>query len=533
MAPFAGRILEAWADLSPVRKGLLTASGLGLAALLVAVYSWSATPSYVTLYTGLDGPDSGVIVEQLRTQGVKYELDAGGTTVRVPASQVDDLRVAFASQGLPQGGHTGFEVFSGNSFTATDFVQQLNFQRGLQGELERTLEVFPAVEQARVHVVLPERSLFRDDQQAATASVVLSLRPGRGLQEHEVDGMAHLVAGAVEGLQKDRISILDTTGRMIYDGAASGADGGFGAASSQLGLQSQYQRELEAGVQSMLDRALGAARSSVNVRAALNFDRVETETETYRAPDEGTPRSTHTTTETYTTGLEDAAGEVPGALPNVPGANANLPGVVEAVTEAGATNYQRAEVTSNFELDRMLTREIAATGGVQRLSVSLLLDESIPQAQAEALQQSVSAAVGLDEARGDAMVMTRVPFDRTAIDEAAEAFASEASRQELLTYVRMALPFVLLLLAFVFFRLLIRSVSKRAVRAYEVAPDGLTLARGSAGGSLGFPEQGLHALPAPVSDEIKRSDLEVSVLGMAHSNPETVAEVVQSWLREE
>src|SRR5690606_29969241 len=155
--------------LTPVRKGMLTASAVGLVALMVWLYMWSTSVGYVTLYSGLDEADSGRIVEQLRASGTPFEPAAGGTSVSVPEDQVDELRIEFAAQGLPEGGHVGFEVFEGNAFTATDFVQRLNFQRGLQGELARTIESFPAVDRARVHIVMPERSLFLDDQQPSTA----------------------------------------------------------------------------------------------------------------------------------------------------------------------------------------------------------------------------------------------------------------------------------------------------------------------------------------------------------------------------
>src|SRR3546814_558594 len=192
---------------------MLTAAGLALVALLVLVYAWAGRTEYVTLYTGLDASDSGEIVEQVRSRGVAYELEGGGSSIRVPAGQADDLRVDFATQGLPTGGQVGFELFEGSSFTATDFVQRLNFQRGLQGELAHTIESFPDVEDARVHLVLPERSLFIDDQSPATASVVLGLRPGRTMATGEVDGIAHLVSGAVEGLGKEHITEIGRESR--------------------------------------------------------------------------------------------------------------------------------------------------------------------------------------------------------------------------------------------------------------------------------------------------------------------------------
>jgi flagellar M-ring protein FliF len=522
------RLIETWNSLSPARKGVLTATGAGLLVLALVVYSWSSTTTYVTLYSRLDPSDAGRIVEQLRTRGIRFELDSSGTTVRVPAAQVDELRLDFAAQGLPEGGHVGFEIFEGNSFTATDFVQRLNFQRSLQGELARTIETFPAVERARVHIVMPERSLFVRDQEPATASVVVGLRPGRSLASNEVSGIAHLVAGAVEGLEKDRITILDANGALLYDGSQMASAEGIGMTTTQLQLQQEYERRLQASVQSMLDRALGVARSAVSVSAVLNFDRVELERESFAAPEGGTPRSSSTVTETYSTEGQDDAGQIPGALTNVPGANANLP-----VTTTGGptttTNYQRTETTSNFEVDRTVTRQVEAPGKVMRMSVSLLLDESVTPEQAEALSESVAAAVGIDESRGDRVVVTRLAFDTSVLEAASQAFAEEAATDKILTYARMALPFVMLLVAFIFFRLLVRSVTSRAVRTFDMG--GPMLA--GAGGVGAMPaEAALRALPPP-SDEIKRSDLEVSVHKMASTHPETVAEVVQSWLREE
>lgn len=525
------RLTDTWGTLSPVRKGMLTASGLALVALLFLVYSWSGRTEFITLYSGLDGADSGEIVEQLRARGIPYELEAGGSTVRVSAAAADDLRVDFATQGLPTGGQVGFELFEGSSFTATDFVQRLNFQRGLQGELARTIETFPDVEKARVHLVLPERSLFIDDQSPATASVVVGLRPGRTMESGSVNGIAHLVAGAVEGLGKESITILDERGNILYDGAQMLANDGLGLSSSQLTLQSEFERRIESDVQSMLDRTLGPAKSAVSVSATLNFNRVERQSEQYTAPQAGTPRSTSSVTEQYTTTDTEGAGQIPGALTNVPGANENLPTVDNAAAVAGTgTNYSRTESTSNFEVDKVITVETEAPGRVERLSVSLLLDESVTEEQAASLQQSVAAAVGIDVDRGDQMVLTRVPFDRTAIDEANQAFLASASTDQLFGYARMGLPVVMLLVGFIFFRLLVRSVNKRAVRAFDVGSGQLALP-GGGHVEIGDAMGAIRALPQP--EEVRRSDLEVSIEKMARNNPESISEVVQAWLRED
>ena len=207
------RLLETWGSLSASRKALLALTGGALVGLALLLYSWSSSTQLVTLYSGLDPQDSGRIVDHLRSRGTAFEIEGGGTIIRVPEAEVDELRVAFAVEGLPRGGNVGFELFEGNAFTATDFVQRLNFQRGLQGELARTIESFDAVDSARVHIVLPERSLFRNDERPTTASVVIALRPGMRLSSSEVGGVAHLVSGAVEGLEPEALTIIDHVGR--------------------------------------------------------------------------------------------------------------------------------------------------------------------------------------------------------------------------------------------------------------------------------------------------------------------------------
>ena len=532
------RIAESFRSLSSARKALLAATGGGAMALALLLYSWSSQTNFVPLYGGLDPSDSGRIVDQLRSRDVAFELSASGATVSVPQSEVDELRLNFAAQGLPEGGNIGFELFDGSGFTATDFVQRLNFQRGLQGELARTIETFSAVESTRVHVVLPERSLFVSDQRPATASVVLRLRPGRALSTSEVAAIAHLVSGAVEGLEKASVTIVDTSGAVLYDGAQVAANGSIGLGLDRLEMQRNYEQAIERDVQALLDSAVGAGHSVVQVRATLNFDRLETETETF-APDtdgDGVMRSSTSVTESYATEGGELLGAVPGAVANVPGANTGLPTPVASATESTesgtGTSYVRTESVSNFEIGRTVTRSVEAPGDVERLSVSLLLDESVTAEQATTLSDAVAAAVGIDQSRGDTIVLGQLPFDRSAITAAEAAFASEASQQQLLGYARMALPVIVLLIAFFFFRLLMRSVSNRASYQAVEAVAGGALA---AGAPLALPagRRAPTALPQPTEQQETRSEVEQRVTTMAQSQPDAVAQVVQAWLRDE
>lgn len=534
MDEFPGRLADSWNGMSSIRKGMLTATGVGLVALLYVLYTWSQTTSYVPLYSGLDTADSGRIVDQLRSRGVPFEIDRSGSSIRVPENEVEELRLDFAAQGLPEGSGVGFELFDGNGFTLTDFAQRLNFQRGLQGELQRTIETFPAVERARVHIVLPERSLFVRDQLPATASIVLGFAPGRSLAANEVQGVAYLVAGSVEGLEKSGITIINSSGAILFDGSELESDGTFGISSSQLALQREFEQSIERDVQQDLDRALGPSKSVVSIRATLDFDRTETETETF-LPVEGDQltRSLTTEAETFNSTGTQPASIIPGAVANVPGANANLPQPESATTES-SSNYSRTDRTENFELSSTRTLFFDAPGDVLRLSVSLLLDDSVTVEQASALADSVAAAVGLDTDRGDTIVVNRLPFDTSAIDEALVAFEAEASNEQLFSYIRIGLPVGVLLVAFIFFRLLMRSVGQRSYMVTDI-PGGMQGALAAAGGSQGALMQAqapARVLPPPPPEEIK-SDMEIQVEKLASTHPETVTEVVQAWLRED
>ena len=513
---------------------MLAVTGGALVALALLLYSWSSSTNYVTLYAGLDPSDSGRIVDQLRSRGVPFRIEAGGQTVSVSQSQVDELRLDFAAQGLPEGGHVGFELFDGNAFTATDFVQRLNFQRGLQGELARTIESFSVVEGARVHIVLPERSLFVSDQRPATASVVLKMRSGRALAVDEVAGIAHMVSGAVEGLEQSQITIVDTSGRVLFDGGELDGDGALGAGGSQFTFQRSYERAIERDVQQLLDRALGPGRSAVQVSALLNFDRLETETETFSPGDDGEAvlRSSTTVTESYSASGDVDPGAVPGAVANIPGADTGLP--ADGSDTEASTSYTRTDTTSNFEVGRTIVRSVRAAGRLERISVSLLLDESVTEEQAASLLEAVSAAVGIDADRGDTVAVSRLPFDRTAVEEAEAAFAAEASTVQILGYVRLGLPVVVLAVAVLFFRMLMRSLGSRAgPRLVEVSQ--AALPAGSSGAALAMLPQGEPrgaALPSPTPGEMQ-SPVERQVTTLARDDPGAVADVVQSWLREE
>ena len=298
---------------------------------------------------------------------------------------------------------------------------------------------------------------------------MIALRPGMRLSSSEVGGVAHLVSGAVEGLEPEVLTIIDTSGAVLYDGAEAAGNGGLDAAVGRIEMQHSYEQALQRDAQALLDRSLGPSRSVVSVRVEMDFDSLEIETEEYDAgaAEDGVPRSATTVSETYRTeGADVSVGTVPGAVAKVPGADGNLP-AGDTTTTPNTTDYSRSETTTNFEVGRTVTRTAEAPGDVERISLSLLLDEEVPEAQVAPLQAAVEAAIGIDSAHGDTVAVTRFAFDRTAVEEAEAAFAVSGSMDQILDYVRIALPIVVLIVVFIFFRLLMRYVSKRGYRLME------------------------------------------------------------------
>ncbi len=527
-------LLRLWERMPRAQKLMLAAVGALALSMFVFFYTSARSAPMATLYSQLEPEDAGAVTSELDTLGIPYELAGGGSAVRVPSNTIDRARIELAQRGLPQGGAVGFEIFDRTNFGVTDFAQRVNFQRGLEGELARTIRQMSLIDGARVHIVMPERRVFSDFQEPATASVVLQMKPGRRLDDSQVRGVAHLVAGSVVGLDRENLTIIDTSGNILFDGADDALSLG-SLSGSQLQVQRSFETTLERDVGRMLQQTLGPNMAAVQVHAELNFDRVEVSSETFQPEGAaaGTPRSQSLVEETFQ-GSSASAAAVPGVAANVPGAAINTTG-----SGNDQSQYQRTETTTNFELSRTTQRTIQAPGAVENLSVSVLLNDTVPEEQATALTQSIAAAVGLNEARGDRIVVTRIPFDTTAIDEAQAAIAEAGAQDQMLTYLRLALPVLAVLLALFIFWFLRRSLRTAGhgwvydPSVQVLAPAGLPASLG--GGDIGRLPPGAAQLPdLPNAEEVrKREAVGQRVSSLARTQPEAVAEVLQSWLKEE
>lgn len=251
--------------------GVVLACMLAFAALIML----ANRTDYRPLFTNLAAEDAGEIVKKLKESKTPYQITPDGKGVLVPSDRVYDLRLSLASEGLPQGGGVGFEIFDRKNFGMTEFVQKLNYQRALQGELARTITQLSGVEQARVHLVIPEKTLFKDAEKPATASVVLKMKGSKNLKESEVQGILHLVASSIEGMNSENVTVLDSRGKVLSKGGAGAGDTTAKAANTMLEMQRSYERNMEERLQTLLDRVVGGGKSVARVTATFDFKQVE------------------------------------------------------------------------------------------------------------------------------------------------------------------------------------------------------------------------------------------------------------------
>jgi flagellar M-ring protein FliF len=392
---------------------------VGLLALVATI---ARRPHFSVLYANLQQEDAAEVVKRLRDLKAPYRVGASGT-IEAPSDRVDELRLDLASAGLPSGGQTGFELFDKTRIGLSEFGEQLNYQRALQGELARTISHLDSVEQARVHISMPRERLYESEQEKPTASVVLKLRGGMQLTSSQVASVVHLVSGAVGGLSPEAVTLIDTRGRLLSsadDSAPQGA--GMTAASNQLQLRREYEREIEQAVQSMLDGVVGPGKTMVRASAALDFERVETERETYQPspgdPGNGVLQSRRETKEAYH-GLAE-----PGAM-GIPGVSSNsaAPPVVGR-TQPRADQYEHSDLTAEYKVSRQVERSLRPPGQLKRLSIAVLVDEKAKIGKMDELKAAVAAAAGLEPSRGDAVVISQAPFEPPAAEEkGSKAFA--------------------------------------------------------------------------------------------------------------
>ncbi len=416
----------------PERKNLLTlikdwplSKKISLAAVTVIsmivfaiIITQARTADYQLLYANLTEKDAAAIVSSLKGQRIDYQLKNGGKNIWIPAGELYETRLELASGGLPSGGGVGFEVFDKQSFALTDFVQKVNYTRALQGELARTITSLRPVEATRVHLVIPEKRLFRNQQKKSTASIIVTLSKTGKLDKSQVQGIIHLVSGSVEGLSADGVKVIDSTGNVLEGTSKRNDEQLFSV--DMLVFQQQLEHRLEVRAQDLLDKTMGKGQAMVRVTAALDFAKVE-KTEEFFDADEPVIRSEQTQQES--SGEQNSGG--------IPGVESNLQGNTQK-TAGTPPPTSKSSRTTNYEISKTISKTINPIGTIKKLSVSVLLADKIIPAKDEtsqptsesrsendlkAVEKMVSSALGLDTERGDNINVTSMPFVTTTDDQ--------------------------------------------------------------------------------------------------------------------
>jgi flagellar M-ring protein FliF len=397
---FGTRAVTALRQFTP---GQITAIVIGILALLVgAVLLRQVTASPLTpLYSNLSSEDAVAISEELDAQGTAYELNAGGTQILVAPEAVSSARLAMSAAGLPADAGSGYSLLDEQGMTTSQFMQNVTYQRALEGELSTTIEGIDGVRAATVHLAIPAETVFTQASDKPTASVLLTLGGGQTLDGEQVQAITSLVASSVPGLSPESVSVSDSSGALLSGGGVSGA--------ASVSQAARIEKGLIESAQMMLDKVLGPGVSSVIVNADLEFDQRSTTTQEYSYPEELPALTGQTNTETYTaTDNSQIDGPVVGEPPVVVG---------EGTVTDSQNDYEKTSTTATNPINSVITERVGAPGDIRRLTVAV---------QVEAI---VANAVGLNVERGDAIQVSQVAFDTTAAD-AAEAAAAEALAAE-------------------------------------------------------------------------------------------------------
>ena len=418
-----------WIQLNQAKKTVFFGTFAGLLVLFTFIIFYTSRVDYSYLFTNLSGKDASRITEKLNQSNIDFKLEAGGSAILVASDKVHETRLLISGEGLPTGGGVGFELFDKGSIGMTEFIQKVNYKRALEGELARTISSIEGVEGARVHIVIPERSLFRDEKNQARASVVLRLRDDTSINKNQVQGILNLVASSIKEIKPTAITIVDHRGNVLNkatDDSESQKDMGL---KDTLEYQKKFENKMENKVGQILERILGHGKAIVKVAADFNFDSIS-ETQEKFNPDVQVVRSEQLTEETTETKGYTKKG--------TPGAKANLPQQEEAGPQSGSDSTGNKTVTiRNYEIEKNIRRTAHSTGNVERVSVSVSIDgvyekdkegntvykERVP-AELKKLEDIIKNAVGFNQKRGDTVIVSNfrfhVPDDLEGIELAKE-----------------------------------------------------------------------------------------------------------------
>jgi flagellar M-ring protein FliF len=524
--------------------------GAGVALLVaaaVAAVVMGRQPDYRVLFSNLGDKDGGAVVAQLSQMNVPYKYSEGGGAILIPAERVHDVRLRLATQGLPKGSVAGFELMESNKFGMTQFQERLNFQRGLEGELTRSIQALSSVQSARVHLALPNQNGFFREQQKPSASVLVSLHPGRILDRAQLAGIVHLVASSVPELAPSAVSVLDDTGKLLSQSPDSTAGAEINA--QQLLYVQQLEQQYSRRIMDILEPVVGRDNVKAQVTAEVDFSQTESTSEQFRpnqTPDSSAVRSQQVL-ESRGSSTKTATG-VPGAVANQPPAPSAAPinGANPAPNAGGQQGTEeqtnKRESTTNYEVDKTVKVVRGSTGAVKRLSAAVVVNyqsaedkgktvtKALTPEQIEQMTALVRETIGFNRERGDSVNLMNTPFQVTAVPTADTPLWKQPE------VVDLAKTFAWPVGAVLFAALVLMGLVRPALKGS--APAKATAAKPVAGGqldaleaetperpALAAPSRKDEVLPA-TPEQLRLEDARV----LAKENPVAVANILKTWL---
>ncbi len=482
------QLTESFMKLPLIQKIIFPLLIVGSITGIIYVSKWASQPDYTVLYSDLSSADAAAVVTKLKEQKIKYDLRGDGSTIAVsPPEVVHELRLTLATEGLPKGGSLGLELFDSTNLASTTFQEKVKWLRAIQGELERTIGSLDAVQSSRVHITQPEKTVFAKKGPEVTASVLLKLRPGAELEKKQIRGIANLVAGSVEGLKRENVSIVDVFGNLLTSPEDESID-----SLSIEATRLQYQREVEKGyaqrIEQMLIRVLGPEKVVARVTADMDFSQSERQEEAYD-PSGQVIRSERI--------VEEGSGQ--SQRSGIPGVVSNLPADPKllAAEKGDSTNASHRESLKNYEVSKSVSKTTSPRGKLLRLSVAVLVDSKYAQVasantastgEAAPAAQPVSAsteengidpsmisqiesivrnAVGFDSDRGDTISVEAIPFKQSDIDLSSQ-MDSKAMQDLIFNVIFKAAPVLFVVLFFIF---MVRPLVKFLITPTEAEVD--------------------------------------------------------------
>ena len=533
-------------------------------AIVIAMVLWAKQPEYRVLYNNLSDEDGGSIITQLTQMNIPYQFDDKGGALMVPAEKVHELRLRLAQQGLPKGGAVGFELLDKEKFGISQFSEQVNYQRALEGELARTIETLGPVKNVRVHLAMPKPSLFVREQKSPTASVTLNLQPGRALDQGQISAIVHMVSSSVAGLPPGNVTVVDQAGHLLTQSDNAGRDLNDAQLKYATDVENRYQQRIEA----ILNPILGNGNVHAQVTAQIDFNAREQTDEKYQPNSDPTKQAMRSrqTSDSEQLGGQSAGG-VPGALSNQP-APANTAPVTtppagqngqangNAATNAAANQAStttakagpsntRNDNTTNYEVDRTILHTKMNVGEVQRLSVAVVVNYksdaagkpiALTEAQLKQIENLTREAMGYSDKRGDSLNVVNSQFTENLDISSDLPFWKQPSFFDQM--MELGRWLLVLIVAFILYRKLVRPQLLRKAEQEKASAEAAAVVKKAR------EEAGDEAVSVSLSrdelDQERKSQHRMSaevisqrIREMSENDPRVVALVIRQWMKEE